>query len=290
MRWFLALCVMLSAPVSAAELGKDLDPDELMFGMQVVLSSEAKEKLAENKKFPKLPSTPGLLVVSVYKDGPAKELEPYDLITAIGGKPMRSLDDYLAFIATASAGTEYTFAVQRFIRTKRSGHWKTGKLEIASTTKGDFALRVMEKRRDDFKKITFYKNKYNPNVSQRTDVNIYLSHEDGKNPLVFLRLQYASDDWLFIERYSIKIGEKTYVINCDFNDVNRDNSTRIWEWRDLLATGEIEEIVSELANSSGKDPVIRFHGRQYVHDHQITQEEIERIQLTLLVLKKLRLP
>ena len=135
------------------------------------------------------------------------------------------------------------------------------------------ATKKMNKKYDDVNEITWYRDKTSPAYVNYNGFYSYIGQSEGSKPWLRLAIQYAADDWLFIERYIIKVDGKTYTISEDsYGEIKTDNgSGGIWEWLDRQVGTSEYEIIKAVAN--GKDVKIRFSGKDYHKDKTITQQQ-----------------
>lgn len=135
------------------------------------------------------------------------------------------------------------------------------------------ATKKMRKSYDDMKGITWYYDKTSPKyVNSRTNIYSYIGKKENSKPFLRFVIQYVADDWLFIEKYIIKIDGKTYIITEDkYGEIETDNGGGIWEWLDRSADSDEFEIMKAIAN--GKQVKIRFSGKKYHKDRTVTSKE-----------------
>ncbi len=141
--------------------------------------------------------------------------------------------------------------------------------------KAEKDLNSFKKNEDEFKETTFYRD---PRTPYYTNVNFIYPYIGKKADFYYLRLkfQYASDDWLFIQKGILLIDGEQYTITGDWE---KDNDSGIWEWLDM-SVGETERIILDrLVNSESAK--IRYEGRQYHDDRTITKKEKDIIKKTL---------
>ncbi len=135
------------------------------------------------------------------------------------------------------------------------------------------ASKKMRVKVDDMNEITWYFDKTSPQFVNYNGFFIYVGLGTDRKPFLKLSIQYAADDWLFIDKYIIKVDEKLYTISENsYGEIKTDNGNGgIWEWlsRDV---GESElEIIKAVAN--GTNVKIRFEGKRYYKDKMITEEQ-----------------
>ena len=135
------------------------------------------------------------------------------------------------------------------------------------------ATKKMRKSYDDMKGITWYYDKTSPKyVNSRTNIYSYIGKKENSKPFLRFVIQYVADDWLFIEKYIIKVDGKTYTITEDkYGEIETDNGGGIWEWLDRSADSDEFEIMKAIAN--GKQVKIRFSGKKYHKDRTVTSKE-----------------
>jgi hypothetical protein len=135
------------------------------------------------------------------------------------------------------------------------------------------ATKKMNKKYDDVNEITWYRDKTSPTYVNYNGFYSYIGQSSGSKPWLRLAIQYAADDWLFIESYIIKVDGRTYTISENsYGEIKKDNgSGGIWEWLDREVGSSEYEIIKAVAN--GKEVKIRFSGKDYHKDKIITQQQ-----------------
>jgi hypothetical protein len=133
------------------------------------------------------------------------------------------------------------------------------------------ATSLMRKKYDEMTGITWYYDKSSPQyVNSKTNLHAYIGKIKEDSPWLRLNIQYVADDWLFIEKYIIKVDDKTYTITEDgYGEIKTDcGSGRIWEWLDRKVSYSEYEIIEAIAN--GENVKIRFSGKDYYKDRTIS--------------------
>lgn len=135
------------------------------------------------------------------------------------------------------------------------------------------ATKKMRVNVDDMNDITWYYDKTSPQYTNYNGFYAYIGKKEGSNPWLRLVIQYAADDWLFIEKYIIKVDGQTYNITEDsYGEIKTDNgSGGIWEWLDRKVGFSEYQIIKAVAN--GKEVKIRFNGKDYYKDKSITEQQ-----------------
>jgi len=110
---------------------------------------------------------------------------------------------------------------------------------------------------------------------------IYCYFEAGQITSINLRfrLQYTSDEWLFMERCQFLIDGKAY----EYTPINlkRDsgNGGEIWEWFDDSVDSSNKDII--IALSQAKTAKVKIKGNQYFDIVKITTKQLKTIKNTL---------
>lgn len=142
--------------------------------------------------------------------------------------------------------------------------------DLMSTLKVDY---------DDFEQIT--KVSYLPYKNEESLISLKVIVDQSGNFLPALEAMYYGSDWLFVTGYSVSADGKKY----DFNDEewSRDNSSRsVWEWHTRPLLEKELEALESIARANRS--VIRFRGKQYFADHELTATQKEELRnLTELV-------
>ena len=135
------------------------------------------------------------------------------------------------------------------------------------------ATKKMRVKVDDMNDVTWYYDKTSPQYTNYNGFYAYIGTSKGSKPWLRLVIQYAADDWLFIERYIIKVDGQTYnITEHSYGEIKTDNgSGGIWEWLDRKVGYSENQIIKAVAN--GKDVKIRFNGKDYYKDKTITQQQ-----------------
>ncbi|MBK9928821.1 MAG: hypothetical protein IPP04_02940 [Saprospiraceae bacterium] len=150
--------------------------------------------------------------------------------------------------------------------------------------KKKLALIKMKTKYDDIENITWYSDKSTPQSNNINNLNVYFglsgkSTDIGGNPWLRFVIQYAGENWLFINNYSFKIDDNVYSLKPKFGEVKRDNNERVWEWYDTVVDKNIYNIIYNLIMS--KNAKVRYDGKQYYNDRTITSKEKQAIKNVL---------
>jgi len=126
----------------------------------------------------------------------------------------------------------------------------------------------LKKRTDEIEGITWITHKSEPVLA--TYMSLYFGTKDGKvgNYPLRLKLNYYSDNWLFVQGVTIKADDQ--IFNLKGLDFERDNGGgRIWEWSDsaVIDRAMLEKIIAS------KMVTVRFNGRQYYNDFVLPESQ-----------------
>lgn len=153
------------------------------------------------------------------------------------------------------------------------------------------ALAGMAKKHDDMRDLTIWRDPRAPvYVNSRSWVGSYVVQPANGSPYLRFVIYYTADDWLFIERYLLKIDGVRFELQPDSygdNSVNRDNGDGgIWEWWDVPAEGTCLHVLRSLANA--KTATIRCEGTHYYKDRDISGDELRAAKHVLAAYDALR--
>ena len=156
--------------------------------------------------------------------------------------------------------------------------------EQAHRAEVERAIAGMVKKRDEMRNLTVWRDPAMPaHINTRQWVGAYIMAPDQGGPTMRFAIYYTADDWLFIERYLLKVDGVSFAFKPEtFGDdaVERDNgSGDIWEWWDVVAEGDKLGVLEALA--AAKTATIRYEGRQYYRDRSIGPAERAAIKRTL---------
>jgi len=140
------------------------------------------------------------------------------------------------------------------------------------------AVSKMRSRHDDIKDITWYRHKTSPEARNVNGLFIYFGKSNNSAPWLRFVIQHTGDDWLFIERYIIKVDNETFTITeNEYGEIEKDNGYGgIWEWLDRSVSSQEREIIKAVSN--GKNVKLRLEGKQYYRDRTITETQKQAIR------------
>jgi hypothetical protein len=138
------------------------------------------------------------------------------------------------------------------------------------------ALAKLRVKKDEVKNIKWYYDKTSPRFVNYNGFYLYMGREGEGEPWLRLKIQYAGEDWLFIESYYINVDGETFQISPSYGEIERDNDSTVWEWYDATPSSTDLYMLQKIANS--KKTVMRIEGRQYYKDVTITQTQKNAIR------------
>lgn len=142
---------------------------------------------------------------------------------------------------------------------------------------------LFTEKKDEFEDITWVQPKSRPPYRNQNGAYIYFSkNSTGVGNLRFV-MQYAAEDWLFIDGVKFIIDGKTFEYYT--GDWERDNDSGIWEWSDQQLSKNNMALIESIAN--GKVVKYRLNGRQYYKDKTMSANTIKSIKNTLEYYKAL---
>lgn len=144
----------------------------------------------------------------------------------------------------------------------------------------NISIESLRKDYDKMNGITWYQHKTSPTFRNRNGVYVYFGKKDNGQllPLRFV-IQYFAEDWLFVNRAwakvdgtNINLPQKSGTFGWE-----RDNSGgNIWEWSDKDIRDSEMPSIKKFAE--GKSVTIRFEGRQYYNDKDITPAQLKAMR------------
>ena len=148
---------------------------------------------------------------------------------------------------------------------------------FAQPAKVPSALAALAKSEDKIEGITWYTSRSSPTSQNANAVLIYMGVKAGA-PWLRLKMQYAADDWLFIQTATVVVdGVKRGLIAGKWL---RDHSGgKIWEWSDTSV--EPNQVAMIAAMSTAKSVTIRYDGAKYKADRTLKPQELAAMRQVL---------
>lgn len=140
--------------------------------------------------------------------------------------------------------------------TKRDSYYKN----LVSQQNAQIAK--LKTKTNELDKIIWYQHPNQPSVNSRSTVYLYIGAKENSRPWLRMQVQYTARKWLFVN--SVKAWYDDMELNLVSGAFERDNSSDIWEWADVVPNEFQTELLHEIANA--KKTVLRFQGQQYRKD------------------------
>jgi hypothetical protein len=154
---------------------------------------------------------------------------------------------------------------------------KAAKAKAAQELKN--ALADLRVKTDSVTNKKWYYARTTTQYIDSNSLHLYMGQEQGSDPYLRFRIQYAGDDWLFINKFTLNVDGEVFVIEPDYGDMERDNDSDVWEWYDINPSDENVSMLKAIMNS--KKAVIRCEGDQYYRDRTITATEKKALKAVL---------
>ena len=144
----------------------------------------------------------------------------------------------------------------------------------AAAAQDKAVLAKMTTSYDDIQKTTSYYDKAFPESYRESGVILYIKKPDNAKPVLYLKVQYHGDAWLFISSYIFSVDGANYTYLP--GKMMRDNSDTVWEWSTDPVNDTTMPIIQAIL--AGKQAKVRYSGQQYYKDHPISQAEKTAMQ------------
>jgi hypothetical protein len=133
---------------------------------------------------------------------------------------------------------------------------------------GESPLDLLSKNIDQVKQVTWYNNK---DDNSERHITAYIGI-DNNDKWLRLKIRYQEHEWLFINKYTLRVDNKLYTIDANGN-VKRAVITNylLREWYDCSVDTEKYKMIREIANSN--KTIIRYEGENYYDDYEVSQKE-----------------
>jgi hypothetical protein len=143
------------------------------------------------------------------------------------------------------------------------------------------ALSGLRERKDEVREISFF---YAQSASEYVDENdayVYFSKsKDGVISNPRFKIQYAGDDWIFIDKYTINADGEIFEINPEYSEVVRDNNSNgVWEYYETYIDKDTIDMVRKIANA--EKVIIRSSGESRHYDMTLSKQQKQAMQKVL---------
>ena len=144
-------------------------------------------------------------------------------------------------------------------------------------------LANLDTRNDEIEGITWY----SPLEARGygTAIYLYIGKKQDSKPWLRWKIRYYGDDWLFIQKYRIKIDDQDAITLLPERSLKRDNKDgSVWEIFD-----EGADVHAGLLNSilAGNAVYLRMEGSSGINDVELNPQQRQQMQNILLVYRYL---
>lgn len=297
--WRLVLLLFLAGAFGRTAFGLDEKWEAPSLGLSL-LPLEDEPPQIEGLRPLKWPTRKALQVVAVA--GPAYEagLRVYrfrgadygDLVYQIGDTQIDSLASLQESTAKLELGKEVVvrYYSPNDVRDKQNKvlriNWQRKTASIAPATLFQVLDSRITKTFDDVTGSTVYRVEGASLENATNEVHCWLLKTKSGDLRPQLGIRYAAPDWLFVRGYIFSIDNKRIVIDPGFDEMKRDNGSRLcWEWCNLTANPEKKGDPAWEALEAIKDAErtvkVTYIGDTYRKDRDIPLSEIFRIRAML---------
>lgn len=249
-----------------------LDPADILRGAHVAWIDG--ERAGPNMQ---LGYPSGLAIIHVIPDGPLDgTVEALEIITQIGS--VRLSDEQAAHQAWQRISTPTTLRLSRL----RGSRWTSHVVRLVPVSRAEYDRRLVIETTDDITGAVVRRWKHSPHPV-RGPTGIEVTIVNG-TPVLCIRL--AQGDWLFMEAVTVVVEGDQYRLNFALGGVKREvlsgtRSVGIREWVDLPVRdqGPERELIEALIDA--RSATVRFHGRTYIRDVELSRGDLWPLQVVL---------
>jgi hypothetical protein len=143
------------------------------------------------------------------------------------------------------------------------------------------ALSGLRERKDEVRDISFFYAQSTSEFVDENDVYVYFSKsKDGVISNPRLKIQYAGDDWVFIDKYTINADGEIFEITPEYSEVVRDNNSNgVWEYYETYIDKDTIDMVRKIANA--EKVIIRSSGESRHYDMTLSKQQKQAMQKVL---------
>jgi hypothetical protein len=289
LRVLLMIILMLSGQSLIAACAQEANPtselDQFVLGASVVALSDARDVFQDADV--RLPVKAGVLLADVTAYGPAQiaGLTKMDIITRVNKSPVTTVDEFKEAVALLDPTKECELTGYRATPSKTGKvSWKRGSVKAKPVKRRDLFLNTMRTKVDEVRDVVSYTHRDSTEfLNSASEVYCYINKGKNAKPTLRLHIQYVADDWLFVRRFSIKAGDRTFQLDAStLGSVERDNSGgKVWEWYDRAVDADMNEMLAAVVASNRA--ILRFEGDKYQKDLELSEGDRDRIKTVLAV-------
>lgn len=143
------------------------------------------------------------------------------------------------------------------------------------------ALSVLRESKDEVREISFFYAQSTSEFVDENDAYVYFSRsKDGVISNPRLKIQYAGDNWLFIEKYTVNADGEIFEITPEYSEVVRDNNVNgVWEYYETFIDKDTMAMVQKIANA--EKVIIRSEGESRHYDMKLSKQQKLAMQKVL---------
>ena len=223
-----------------------------------------------------------MLNVAPYSPAAKAGFQLLDIIYAVDGKRVKSIEDYKKLIQPKQAGEKlkllgYRKNTNRRIRKK----WIRASVSVTLTSKAKWIDSSLASDYDNVVNSTFIKHKDSPHNVNRTEVYFYIAKPDDGKPFLRAKIQYFEDDWLFINKITFSTKDKNlkFTLNGVSQEINTQKAGWVNEFIDVPVSEKLEKLLPTLVDDP--DATVRLGGRTRIMDLDFDSEQQLRLQVLL---------
>lgn len=281
----LAFFTCLVTTSRAADKDKEPDLNRTAVGIFTVDVPEKPLVMAGVRNF-RWPTKHAALIVGIMHSSPAERagLVVSDIIFQVGDTKVQSAADAIEAFAALSPGDSVRVIYKTAVEGGGKVRWKRKAAKVTLVRYWDVLEAQFTSGNDELTGATTFLHRDDPAGASPSHVSARCIVID-RQIVPILRIMYRNDEWLFVDSYSFLIDDKRYEISPKHSDFTRDNTaTKCWEWTSLAAMpdnpkDEVWPVLDALRHC--KQATVYYHGSQFRDEHELSQDEINRIAMTL---------
>ena len=230
------------------------------------------------------PTKTGVVLLEVAPYGPADaaSLRQMDVITRIDKIAVTTEDEFKTIVAKMEIGKECEVTGFRGMEVRGRLTWKRGTVKLKPVTLRDVYLNAMDETKDDITGESSFRHKDSPKaLDSASELFCYYTKKEGADPVLIMQILYVADEWLDIEKFTVKTDERVFNLNATgIGDIERDTSGAKWlEWNRRVVGNAERPLLESIANS--EHVTLRCYGSKYQKDRDLSEAEIERVKCVL---------
>ena len=256
---YLLLAIVLTSSLCAQDVPEQRRWDTKIFGVSLMKPEKGTRWVIAHA----IPGSEG------------SKLKRGDEVLKIDGKNITIEDDAIALLRAAEDTIK--IRAKRMVANEKTGKMKAVYDETTFTKMAYFDIMATHFKieKDELTNVELWRHIYEGEYQSRTGFTPSIAIVDGKK-VVRMHFRYRADTWLFVRKITFKHGDRQWEIDVNsLTDVKREvlGGGKIYEW--FIA---VEPWCIEVVDAVSKDPeaksIIRLHGDKYIHDHELTSDEV----------------